>query len=270
MTPITVVPSARTATHDPRLAGLGALMRKELTEWRRGRRFWVVLAVTTTFLVLTAAAAWITEQVRLAVPPDVTPPAAPPSLDALDNLVIAATTGVPVLAAIFAVMSLLVAEREAGTLAWTASKPVGLGTVWLAKWVVASAMLGLGAVILPMAVATLTAAGLYGAPPVVPVLIVTGGLVMTTTLFAAIGLAAGVVLRSQAAVAAIGLGAFLVPSLVGGLAPGLASILPTSILAWAVDAAMGGDPGLITPIAWVVASGFLAALAIRQIGRSEP
>jgi ABC-type transport system involved in multi-copper enzyme maturation permease subunit len=269
MTTITIVPSTRATAREPRFAGLGALVHKELMEWRRGLRFWVVLGVTTTFLALTAAAAWITEQVRLAVPPDVTPPAPPPSLDGLDNLVVAAVTGVPVLAAIFAVISLLVGERESGTLAWTASKPVALRTIWLAKWVVASTMLAVAAVIVPVLVTVLVATGLYGAPPIGPVLLITLGLVMTTTLFAAVGLAAGVVLRSQAAIAAVGLGVFLVPSLLVGLVPGLAAVLPTSILTWSVEAAMGGVLTLVTPITWVATILVLAGLAMRRMDRTE-
>lgn len=269
MTTLNAIPSFMTPTGDEPFAGLGALMRKEVTEWRRGRRFWAVLGITTTFLALTAAASWITEQIRLAVPPDVTPPAPPASLGPLDNIIIAVTTGVPALAAIFAVMSLLVAERDAGTLAWTASKPVPLGSVWLAKWLTASVMLGVAAVAIPVAATTLMAWAMYGTPPLGAVVIVTVGLLMSVTLYAAIGLAAGTVFKSQAAVAAIGLGAFLVPSLIGGFLPEIAPLLPTSILASAIDAAGTGTIILMTPIAWAIAVALLVSLSMRHLARQE-
>lgn len=267
MTTFDAVPTFMSPTGDRPFAGLGALTRKELTEWRRGRRAWAVLAITSTLFALTASASWITEQVRLGLPPDVVPPAPPASLAAIDNLVIAVTTGVPVLAAIFAVMSLLVAERDAGTLAWTASKPVTLGSVWLSKWLTASLMLGVTAVGIPMLLTTALATLLYGAPPLGAVTLIAVGLLMTVTLYAAIGLAAATVVRSQAAVAAIGLGAYLLSSLMGGLVPGISPLLPTSVLAWAVGGAMGAAMSLITPVGWAIGVVVLVLLGMRRLAR---
>ena len=53
---------------DRRLAGFGALVRKDLTEWTRGFRAWVVLAVTAAFMTLTAANGWITSRLIAALP----------------------------------------------------------------------------------------------------------------------------------------------------------------------------------------------------------
>ena len=74
-----------------------------------------------------------------------------PILDPMANLVAAVSTQIFVVIAIFAVMSLIVSERESGTLAWTASKPVSRGAIWLAKWVSSTAMLGLLAGLVPLA-----------------------------------------------------------------------------------------------------------------------
>ena len=38
-----------------RFAGFGPLFRKELREWAHSKRIWVILAVTTAFMTLTAA-----------------------------------------------------------------------------------------------------------------------------------------------------------------------------------------------------------------------
>ena len=50
-------PARRTgrATTSRRLSGFGPLFRKDIGEWRHGKRAWVILIVTTLFLVLTAA-----------------------------------------------------------------------------------------------------------------------------------------------------------------------------------------------------------------------
>ena len=50
-------PARRTgrATTSRRLSGFGPLFRKDIGEWSHGKRAWVILIVTTLFLVLTAA-----------------------------------------------------------------------------------------------------------------------------------------------------------------------------------------------------------------------
>ena len=110
-----------------RFAGLRPLLRKDITEWMRGRRAAVVFALSTAFMVLTAANAWIVARITEGLPSDVEPPA-PGSLVPLDNLLAAIGSQIFVFAAIFAVASVLVRERESGTLAWVASKPVSRGT----------------------------------------------------------------------------------------------------------------------------------------------
>ena len=88
MTPSTSIhpaSSALSASRPGPLPGLTSLTRKELTEWRRGRRAWVVLALTTLVMATIASVAWITDLIRRNVPPDVTPPA-PASLVPLDNV----------------------------------------------------------------------------------------------------------------------------------------------------------------------------------------
>jgi hypothetical protein len=82
----------------------------------------------------------------------------------LDNLLAAVSSQIFVVAAIFAVASLLVRERESGTLAWVASKPVSRTSIWLAKWVSASGILAVVAVIVPLALTVVAITGLYGTP----------------------------------------------------------------------------------------------------------
>ena len=93
-----------------------------------------------------------------------------------------------VLAAIFAVGSLIVAERHAGTLARVASKPVSRSAIWLAKWASSTGMLALAAVVLPLAATVAVVVVLYGAPPVAVVARFAAGMIALVAFFAAVGL----------------------------------------------------------------------------------
>jgi ABC-type transport system involved in multi-copper enzyme maturation permease subunit len=248
--------------------GFGPLFRRELVQWRRGRRFWVIPTVATISLLIPTSLAWLTMVIRQHLPPDITPPTAPASLAALDNLLPAMTTQVGVIIAILAVMNLLVGEREQGTLAWVASKPVGRGAIWLSKWAAAGLMLSLLAGLVPLGVTVVAATIMYGPPPAESVALVSLGMVGSLALFATIGLAASALVGSQAAVGAIGLAAVIVPELVGTVL-GVTRWLPTSILSWSLAAASGVPVGAETPIAWFATVGLLVLIGVRQLEREE-
>src|SRR3954451_23535035 len=146
-------------------AGLGALVRKDTTEWIRGRRAWVVAIVTSLFMVLTAANGWITAQIAATLPAGAEAPEVGSQVP-LDNLLAAVGAQIWVMAAIFAVGSLIVVERQSGTLSWVASKPVSRPMIWISKWVTSTAMLAVSAVLVPMLITVATVAALYGAPSV--------------------------------------------------------------------------------------------------------
>lgn len=259
---------ARDAADTGRLTGLRSLLRKDVTEWVRGRRAWIVAIVTTAFMALSAANGWIIAQVAPSLPPGGEPPTF--SLSPTDNLLAAISSQIFVLAAILAVVSLIATERQAGTLAWTASKPISRTAIWLSKWLSASGMLILVAGLLPLAAATVVVVVLYGAPPFA---LVAGGLLGmagTMAFFAALGLAAGTVMPGQAAVAATGFGVFaLVPALSGLIPVPVGPFLPTSILSWSLELAAGMEPGLVTPFAWIGWTAILVAYATRRMDRLE-
>ncbi len=262
--PVAVAPSFG------RFAGLAALVRKDVTEWRRGRRAPIVFAIVTAFAVLTAANSWIVSTIAASLPPDVAPPELPASMAPLDNLLAAVGSQIFVLAAIFAVASLLVRERESGTLAWVASKPVSRGSIWLAKWISAGAILAVAAVIAPIAVTALAVVPLYGVFDPVPVLVVTGGAVASVVFYAALGLAAGTVVPGQPAIVAVGFGVFALAPMLAGLIPlPIEPFLPTSILGWSAAVATGADVPWFTPIAWAAWTGLLVVFALRRIERIE-
>jgi len=251
-----------------RLTGLRSLVRKDAHEWLRGRRAWIVLAITTAFMVLSAANGWISSQIASMIPADVQAPTF--TLSPADNLMAAVGGQIYVLAAIFAVVSLIVAERQSGTLAWTASKPVSRSAIWLSKMLSASGVLALSAVIVPFAVTTGLVVVLYGMPPVELVVAAGFGMTAIVVFFAALGLAAGTVMPGQAAIAATGFGFFaLVPALAGLIPLPLTPFLPTSIVGWSVATASGVDAGWVTPIAWAIWTAVLVGFSIRQMNRME-
>lgn len=264
--------SLGTASEQPvtygRLPGLTALIRKDVREWTRGRRAWIVLAITTAFMVLTAANGWINAQIAGMVPPDVAPPTF--TLSPVDNLLAAVGAQVYVLAAILGVVSLIVTERQSGTLAWTASKPVSRTAIWLSKWLSASAMLVLTAVVVPFAVTVGIAVALYGAPPVEIVLGAVVGMTGIVVFFAALGLAAGTAMPGQAAIAATGFGVFALLPVVASLIPlPITPYLPTSILGWSLEVAGGAPVPWVTPFAFAGWLALLVGVAIRQMNRLE-
>jgi ABC-2 type transport system permease protein len=252
------------------LPGLQALVRKDVAEWVRGRRAAVVFAASTIVMIVAAANAWIVTQLAAALPADVDPPDLPGSLAPLDNFGAAVGTQIFILAAIFSVASLLPRERESGTLAWVASKPVSRDAIWLSKLVSASAALAVSAVLGPMAITAGAVALMYGLPDPAAISIVALGAAAIVAFYAAVGLAAATVVPGQPAVAAIGFLVFAIVPLVGGLIPfPIAPYLPTSILEWSIAAAMGLPVGVATPVAWAVGMAAIGALAIARMRRIE-
>jgi ABC-2 type transport system permease protein len=266
------ISDARVASISPsfgRLAGLRALLRKDATEWVRGRRVWVVLAISSVFMVLTAANGWIKARIAESLPPDVAPPA-PGSLVPLDNIIGAVSAQVFVLATIFAVASLLVAERDSGTLAWVASKPVTRSSIWLSKWISASAILVVAAGLIPLALTVGLVVVLYGVPPVGAVVGLAVGIAALVTFFAAVGLAAGTVLPGQPAIAAAGFGVFALTPVLSAIVPfDVAPFLPTSILPWPAMAMSGEAVPWVTPVAWLAITTGLVLLALRRMARIQ-
>ena len=102
-------------------------------------------------------------------------------------------------------------------------------------------------------------------------LVVAAGVVAAVMFIIAVVLAGSTVISNQAAVAAIGFAVLFIPQILVGLAAGRSrsrSCRP-SILPWAIGLATGADVGFVTPIAWAVSVGLLAAFATWRMGRLE-
>jgi ABC-2 type transport system permease protein len=253
----------------PRFAGLDPLVRKERMEWFRGRRAWVVLAVTSVLMALTAANAWINTTLREAFPPEQVIDAEPLSMAPLDNIGAAVGAQFFILVTIFAVASLVIRERESGTLAWVASKPVSRSSIFLAKWITASAILTVVAAVIPLGITVALVIPMYGTPDTLAIIAVGIGMIAAVTFYAVVGLVLGTILPSTAAVAGVGFAVFALPIFVGLIPLPLTQFLPHSILDWFVGAVSGAEVGFVTPIAFVVITGALAVYGMRRMERVE-
>jgi ABC-2 type transport system permease protein len=245
------------------LPGFGGLVRKELMEWSRGRRTWVAFLVSTLFLTLTALNAWL----QTVLPAEATE-GAPSVTDPMTILVGAVSGQIFVVVAVFAVMGILVAERDSGILAWTASKPVSRTGIWLAKFSSATTVLWIVAGVLPLIATAALVVVLYGSLPIVPVVLMAAGTGMAIALFVGIALAASTVVTSQAAVAAIAIGAMFLPQLLGLIVPS-AEFLPMSILQWSIVTGIEGGAGFVTPLSWAITLTALVAFSVRRMERME-
>ena len=253
------------------LTGVRALVRKDIGEWTHGARALVVLGVTSLFMTLAAANSFINSWAIANVPAAVEPGASKAiSLAPLDNVFTAVGSQIFIFAAIFAAMSLLVRERETGTLAWVASKPVSRSAIWVSKWVSASLVLFIVAGLVPLALTAGVATILYGLPSLVAVAMAAIGMGAVIALFVAVALAASTLVASQPAVAGITFGALVLPTILTAILPfQIAPFLPTSILSWTMGLSAGADVGFITPISWVVGMVALGVVSARQIGKLE-
>ena len=247
-----------------RVTGFGALARRELTEWRRARRSWMVLLASGLFMTLAALNNWLIS----VLPADMTVDADPPILDPLMNLIGPVTTHVFVITAIFAIIALITAERESGTLAWTASKPVSRSAIWLSKFGTATGVMWMVAGVLPLLATVAVVTVLYGAVPATTVAALAVGMAMVIALYVAVALAASTVVTSQAAVAGITFGVISVAPMIGAVLPD-PSVMPTAILDWAVLLGVGEPAGVLPVVTWAVTLGGLVAFSLRRMERME-
>ena len=252
------------------LAGLNALARKDTTEWLRGRRAIVVFIIVTAFMALAAANGAITQWIIANVPDASTGAKAAP-IDPLSNLVTGASSQIFALAAILATMGLIATERDSGTLAWTAAKPVSRAAIPVSKWITSSVVLMVTAVALPLILTAIEVTVLYSANGSLPIEVVAGlgvGMAASLAFIVAVVITASTFLRSQAAVAAIGIGVLALPGIVSSIVP-IGDYLPTSILDWTIGVVSGQPVSWATPVAWVVSITLLLGVAARRVDRME-
>jgi|1186.fasta_scaffold111935_2 ABC-type transport system involved in multi-copper enzyme maturation permease subunit len=254
----------------PRLLGIRNLLGKDVEEWLRSKRPWTVVLVSLLVFLLAAANARINEWVLINFPAEAGDTVAKViSFQPMDNLLAAVGSQFIVIAVIFATMSLLLAERDSGTLAWTISKPVSRTSVLVSKWLTSTAILWIAAVVTPIALTTAVVTVLYGLPDFAVVATLSVALIAVPALYVAITLTLGTIVPSQAAVGAIALALFVTPQIVSGIVPGITPFLPTSIFSWAIDVSLGGSSSLVTPVVWLVGMIGLFIVARNRLNAME-
>lgn len=251
-------------SHGAPFLGFGTAFRKELTEWRRGPKALVIAGVSTAVAVFTTLLAVI--EAATVDPGEVIRMSADPTA----NVMFGWTGQIVGLIAVVATMALISTERDRGTLAWSLANPVSPTAILAAKYGAALIMIGVAAVLVPMAVSVAVAVAAYGGlADLSTVAAFTLIFMAVPALYVALNVALGAGIRSTVGVAAVALAVLFVPELLGQLVPAVATWSPTSIGLWA-QAFMQGQPApWETPVAWAVSMVVLIVSAVVVFDRQE-
>ena len=245
--------------------GFRTVLRKELTDWLRGRGALVVAGISTAIAAFTTVIPFVVKASGDAA-------GGPPlSMDPTANVLLGWQGGQTIaLTAILATMALLTTERDRGTLAWNLTNPVAPASIVAAKFVAAGLVLGATAVVLPLAVSIAIAAVVYGALPNITTVATFAVLFLTLPLFyIALTVALGTFIKSTAGVAGIAILVLFAPAVISALLPAFADLSPTSVGTWALAAATGRPAAMLTPISWLLSMVALFVAAKLIFDRQE-
>lgn len=243
-------PAVRSAAPRSMFLGFGTVLRKELTEWQRGKATLIIAGISIATAIFTTVIPFIVKASGEAAAQG-TPPL---SMDPTANVLLGWKGGQTVaVIAILATMALLSAERDRGTLAWNLTNPVSPTSIIAAKFIGGILVLGIAAVILPLVVAVGVATIAYGAAPDLSVVARFGALFLALPIFyVALTVALGSFVKSTAGVAGIAFAVMFVPAILGGLVPIVNDISPTQIGLWALATATSQPTSSLTVIGWAV------------------
>ncbi len=257
--------AAGAITGSPRLLGLGPVFRKELREWLASRRVWMLLGVSSVMMVLNTLSANFAIAAAtakgIAVPPGL-------SMDPTINVLAKWEQWVFFFAIAFSV-SLLIGERDRGTLAWSLSKPLSRTALIVGKWAAAMTVYVVFGLVLPMAMCVVAASVAYGTPDLGPIAVATVLLTATPAFFIALTLALGAILPSQAAVGGLAAIIAIAPGIVSSVSNDAAMLFPSSMGPWAVAYAMGAPVPASTPVGWLVGFVVVAVAGVVAMRRRD-
>jgi ABC-type transport system involved in multi-copper enzyme maturation permease subunit len=243
----TITPVAAAAGPGGMFLGFGNSLRKELTEWVRGRKALIVLGVSLVGAVFMTLIPFIARATGEATQAELM------TMDPTANVLLGWTGQTVAFIAVLSTMSLLSSERDRGTLAWSLSNPVSPTSILAAKLVAAVLVLTVVAVVLPMAVSIAIATFAYGGLPDLGTVGAFAGLFLALPVFyIALTIGVGTAVRSTAGVAGVAFAIMFIPQIVGGLIPIANEISPTSIGTWAMAVANGQPASALTPFGWLV------------------
>ena len=262
---IAVSPPAKRAARGGMFLGFGTVLRKELTEWKRGRAALIIGGVSIASAIFTTVIPFIVKASGEAAQG----PAL--SMDPTANVLLGWRGGQTVaVIAVLATMALLSAERDRGTLAWNMTNPVSPTSIIASKFVAAMLVIGVAAVLVPLAVSVAVASIAYGAVPDLATVGLFGLLFLTLPMFyVALTIALGTFVKSTAGVAGLAFAVMFVPPLFGGLLPIVNEVSPTSIGTWAMAAATGAGASTLTLAGWAASMAVLVVGAKLIFDRQE-
>lgn len=226
------------------MTGFGPLLRKELLEAWRTRRMLVVAIVFAAFGIGSPFLARYTPelvkalaggQFQIVMPPPTVGDAADQFLKNLGQA--------GILTAVLLAMGSVAVEKERGTAALLLSKPASRGAYLLAKMLAITATLGLG-LALAAAGGWAYTAFLFEAVPPIGWAAMTGLLLLTLVVYAALTFLGSVLSRSSVGAAAIGVGGMLIVAVTSAL-PTIGAYLPGGLSAPARALALGADAGSV-------------------------
>jgi ABC-type transport system involved in multi-copper enzyme maturation permease subunit len=245
------------------MTGFGRFLSKEAREWVRTRRF-PIMALAATGLALSGVMISRVHQLTGDT-------STPINLDPSYNLTMVGWDSLVPLLAAFGTMSLITAERERGTLAWSLSMPLSRPAVLLAKLLAGVCFLAIAAVVIPEIVSVAVIRFVYDGFPHGQQLFwePLGGLAMGAFVVA-LNLSVSTFVRSQAAVVGTTLCTVLtVTGLAGLLSADLARFLPTGIYEYVTAYGRGDPTHPETLVAWALGTALLVVVAIVQFRRRE-
>jgi ABC-2 type transport system permease protein len=262
---IAISPPIKRASRGGIFLGFGTVLRKELTEWKRGRAALIIGGLSIASAIFTTVIPFVVKASGEAAQ------GPPLSMDPTANVLLGWRGGqVVAVIAVLATMALVSSERDRGTLAWNLSNPVSPTSIIASKFIAAMLVIGVAAVLVPLAVSVAVATIAYGAVPDLATVGLFGLLFLTLPLFyVALTIAIGTFVKSTAGVAGLAFAVMFVPPLFGGLVPIVNEVAPTSIGTWAMAAATGGGASSLTLAGWVVSMVVLVVGAKLIFDRQE-
>lgn len=245
------------------MAGFSPFLAKEAREWVRTRRF----AMMTLVAILMVLMSVLGERI-VALTGNTSTPV---NLDPSYNLhMVGWDSFVPLFAA-FGTMSLLTAERERGTLAWSLSMPLSRSAVLIAKLLAAVFFVGITVVVIPEIVGVGAIRFAYDGFPHATELFwePLGGLAVAVFVVA-LQLAVGTFVRSQIAVVGASFCTVItIWPLLQTLSKDLARFMPTSVAEFFADFGNGVRTHPESLVSWAVVTTLLVIVALVGFRRRE-
>ena len=122
-----------------------------------------------------------------------------------------------------------------------------------AKFIAATLVIAVTAIVLPVIVSVGIATIAYGGlPDLITVATFAGLYLLLPVFFIAVTIGFGTVIKSTAGVAGAAFAVVFVPQILGGLLPIVNELSPTSIGNWALAVAKGQEPSSLTLVGWLV------------------